>query len=162
MELNAAIERIVDSLGFELVSLERGGGRGRPLLRLRIDRPDAAPGRSSITVDHCALVSRAVDEWLAGEEADFMLEVSSPGVERPLVRSRDYERFAGQRVRLRGYGPLTERGRDLEGVLVGRTGEEGAQVALEVEGERIEVPLTSIARARLVHRWEESGVGDER
>lgn len=156
MELERRIEGILEELGFELVALERGGGRRRPLLRLRIDRPGAETGRSSVTVDDCAAVSRAVNAAL--EEApeapvDYILEVSSPGVERPLVRPRDYERFAGREAKLRGYGPLASGSRQLTGVLRGLVGE--ASVALEVEGERVEVPIEAIAKAHLVYRWDQ-------
>lgn len=156
MELERRIEELLEGLGFELVALERGGGHRRPLLRLRIDRPDAPPGRSGVTVSDCATVSRAVNGML--EEApeapeDYILEVSSPGVERPLVRPGDYRRFAGREATLRGYGPLAGRGRQLTGTLLGLAGEEG--VALEVDGERLEVPFDAIAGAHLVYRWEE-------
>lgn len=159
--LEAELEELVARLGFELVTLERGGGRRRPLLRLRMDRPGGRPGRSSVTVEDCARVSRAVREYLDSRpdgDPDYILEVSSPGVERPLVRARDYERFAGQRVRVRGYGPLAGGSRQLEAVLLGLRGAEddgGQVVELEVEGERIGVPLSSIARAELVYRCED-------
>ncbi len=153
--LERSVEALLEDLGYELVVLERGGGHGRPLLRLLIDRPEAEAQRSPITVDDCARVSTAVNAMLEESEdapADYILEVSSPGVERPLVRPRDYDRFAGRPVRLRGYGPLAPGRRVLEGRLLGRSGE---TVSLEVEGERMEVRLESIARARLVHRWED-------
>lgn len=156
MELERRIEGILEELGFELVALERGGGRRRPLLRLRIDRPGAQAGRSSVTVDDCAAVSRTVNAALEdAPEAptDYILEVSSPGVERPLVRPRDYERFAGREAKLRGYGPLANGSRQLTGVLRGLVGE--ASVALEVEGERVEVPIEAIAKAHLVYRWDQ-------
>ncbi len=159
MALEERIERVLEGLGYELVALERGGGRSRPLLRLRIDRADGAPGRSTVTVEDCARASRAVNEMLEGSAeapSDYILEVSSPGVERPLVRPRDYERFAGETVRVRGYGPLAPGRRELEGRLLGLGGPEGKAVALEVAGERIEVPIASIASARLVFRWEEA------
>jgi ribosome maturation factor RimP len=154
----ALVERIVAELGFELVTFERGGGRRRPLLRLRVDRPDNEHGRSSVTVDDCAAVSRAVRAALEaedGDEVDYILEVSSPGVERPLTRARDFERFAGQVVRIRGYAPLGGRGRQLEGLLLGMSTRGGDTVALEVGGETVEVPRKEIATAKLVYRWED-------
>lgn len=157
MELETEIEALLERMGYELVALEKGGGRRRPLLRLRIDRPDGEPGRSSVTVSDCAAVSRVVEELLEESPAapgDYILEVSSPGVERPLVRARDYVRFAGREVVLRGYGPLAGKARRLTGVLLGLSGD-GDRVAVEVEGERLEVPLSAVARAHLVYRWEE-------
>jgi len=90
--IERGIEAVVTRLGFELVIIDRGGGRRRPLLRLRVDRPGGVPGKSELTVDDCAVISRGVREWLdetgqAGES--YILEVSSPGVERPLARQSD-------------------------------------------------------------------------
>lgn len=157
MELERTIEELLEGLGFELVALERGGGRRRPLLRLRIDRPEGQRGRSAVTVTDCAAVSRAVNDLLeTSPEApsDYILEVSSPGVERPLVRPRDFRRFAGREVIVGGYGPLAGRGRQLTGILLGLAAA-GDGVAIEVAGERVEVPFASIARAHLVYRWDE-------
>lgn len=157
--LESAIERVLDELGYELVALERGGGRRRPLLRLRIDRPDAEPGRSSLTAADCAEVSRATMTMLeerADAPSDFILEVSSPGVERPLVRERDFKRFAGREVRLRGYGPLVEGRKEIDAVLAGFD-EEQEKVLLDLDGERLAVPLAAVAKANLRYRF-----GDER
>ena len=157
--IERGIEAVVTRLGFELVAIDRGGGRRRPLLRLRVDRQGGVPGRSELTVDDCAVISRAAREWLdetgqAGES--YILEVSSPGVERPLVRQDDYERFAGLAVRLRGFGPLAGGERQVEGILrgVSEEGDEGPVVVLEVESEELRVPLAGIAKANLVYRPE--------
>jgi len=155
--IERGIEAVVTRLGFELVIIDRGGGRRRPLLRLRVDRPGGVPGKSELTVDDCAVISRGVREWLdetgqAGES--YILEVSSPGVERPLARQSDYERFAGLAVRLRGFGPLAGGERQVEGILRGvrEEGDEGPFVVLEAEDGEMRVPLAGIARANLVYR----------
>ncbi len=158
--LERRIEEILESLGFELVALERGGGRRRPLLRIRVDRRDGEPGRSTLTVDDCAAVSRAVEARLdeTGEAGEsYILEVSSPGVERPLVRRRDYERFVGLEVRLRGYRPLVGDERQIEGVLKGvmDMGEARPQVVLDVDGAEVYVPMQDIAKANLTYSPEE-------
>jgi ribosome maturation factor RimP len=156
-DLAEVITASVEGLGFELVTVERGGGKRRPLFRIRIDRPDSEPGRSSVTVENCAAVSRAVNETLETHpEApdDFIVEVSSPGVDRPLVKPRDYDRFAGQSVSVRGTGALHEGRRRIEGVLLGRT-DDGRSVTVEVAGERLDIPLAAIAKARLVFRWDD-------
>ena len=153
----AKIERTVEALGFEVVTLERGGGRSRPLLRLRIDRPDSTPGHSSVSVEDCAGVSRALRQLFeedGGGEQDWVLEVSSPGVERPLTKAADYDRFAGERIRVRGFGPLAGRGKQLEGTLLGRSEDEAETIVLDIDGERVEVPLEAIAGARLVYSWD--------
>lgn len=158
-KLERGIEAIVTRLGFELVAVDRGGGRRRPLLRLRVDRPGGVPGRSELKVDDCAVISREVRDWLdetgaAGES--YILEVSSPGVERPLARRDDYERFAGFEVRLRGFGPLAGGERQVEGILRGviEGGDEGPVVVLESEDGELRVPLAGIAKANLIYRPE--------
>lgn len=159
--LEQELEARVDALGFEFVELERAGSKSRPILRLRIDRPDSSPGHG-VTVDDCARVSRALETYLEETEAissRYVLEVSSPGVERPLVRPRDFERFVGRRILLRGYAPLAERERRLEGELLAleRSGEpDGERIRLRLDdGAEVEVPRSQVARAQLVFRWNE-------
>jgi ribosome maturation factor RimP len=157
--LTEAIEERMAGLGFELVELERAGSKARPVLRVRADRVDAAEGET-ITVDDCARISRHLEEYLDALPtlpATYVLEVSSPGVERPLVRPRDFERFVGREVAIRGYAPLAGRGRRLEGELLGLAGgPDGALVRLRLEdGEEIEVARDEIARAHLVFRWKD-------
>jgi ribosome maturation factor RimP len=102
-------------------------------------------------------VSRALEPWLDTREdlSDrYVLEVSSPGVERPLVRPRDWERFAGREVAVRGREPLAEgRGKRLEGVLLGPRGPDRIGLRL-ADGEEVEVPLTAVERANLIYRWD--------
>lgn len=155
----AILEETIEAMGFEVVQMERGGGRNRPLLRVRIDHADAGVERSVVTVDECAAVTRALRERIEeheGGESDWVLEVSSPGVERPLVRAKDYARFAGARIRVRGYAPLADRAKQLEGTLLGLVGDEAEMFALEIEGDRVEIPLDAVAAARLVYEWDAS------
>ena len=159
--LEQGLDELLAGIGFELVTVERGGGRRRPLLRLRVDRPDSQPGRSSVTVDDCKAISRAVREYLeqrGSGEQDWGLEVSSPGVERPLTKPRDYARFAGEKVRIRGFGAIAGGSRQVVGLLVGLEAEQpGAeQVVLDVAGERLNVALSEVAKATLVFEF-----GDE-
>lgn len=156
-KLERDMERFLEDLGFELVSLDRGGGHRSPVIRVKMDRPWGEPGYSEVSVDDCTRIARKLRDWMEGREdvpADPVLEVSSPGVERPLVRPRDYRRFAGRTVRLKGYGPLAGRSKTLEGELLGLAEDEEEVVALRVSGERLEVPLASVASARLVFDWE--------
>lgn len=151
------LEAMVDALGFELVEAELGGTRARPVVRLKIDRPDSAPGQG-VMVEDCVRVSRALEAELdqrPGTSPAYVLEVSSPGVERPLVRRRDWERFAGQEVALRGTQALAGRAKRLEGTLLGLRGAEGEErVALRLgDDEEVEVPLAEISRAHLVFHW---------
>ena len=153
----AKIEETIESLGFEVVSQERGGGRRRPLLRIRIDRPDSEPGRSAVSVDDCAAVTRAVRDVLeqeGGAEQDWVLEVSSPGVERPLTKARDFDRFSGEIIRVRGYQALVDRSKELEGTLLGMVEGGSETFALQVGDRRVEVALSAVASARLVYSWD--------
>lgn len=167
--LESEIEAQVEALGYEFVELERAGSRARPILRLRIDLPEERRGMDErgrplgVTVEDCARVSRAIEALLDREETGaggrYVLEVSSPGVERPLVRRRDWERFTGREIAIRGHVPLAGRGRRLQGELLGLVdgdGEEKVRLRLE-DGEVIEVPRDEIARAHLVFRWGDAG-----
>jgi ribosome maturation factor RimP len=159
--LRREIEQKVEALGFEMVELEQAGHKRRPILRLRIDRPDSSPG-TGVTVEECRVVSRTVEGFLdelPGMAETYELEVSSPGVERPLTRSRDFERFAGQEIALHGKSVLAEKSRRLEGELLGLRGDQsGEAVVLRLAGgEEVAVPRDQITRAHLVFRWGNEG-----
>ena len=155
------VERRVEELGFEMVELEQAGSRARPILRLYVDRPDSRPGEPGVSLDDCTSVSRALEPWLdqyEGLSDRYVLEVSSPGVERPLVRPRDWERFAGAAVAVKGREALAGRAKRLEGTLLGLR--DGERVALRLgDGEEVEIPLAEIDRGNLVFRWERGGKG---
>lgn len=155
------LEARIGELGFEMVELERAGSKSRPILRVRIDRLEAEPGQG-VTVDDCARVSRALEAYLdesAVGGGRYVLEVSSPGVERPLVRARDFRRFAGQRVALKGFAPLAGREKRLEGELLGldhadENDEAAGSIRIRLDdGAEAEVPRAKVARAHLVFRW---------
>jgi ribosome maturation factor RimP len=160
--LERIVEAVLEEMGFELVELELAGRRSRPIVRLRIDRPGSEPGRAGVTVDDCAAVSRAVEPVLDELEdllPSYILEVSSPGVERPLRKRRDFERSLGREVALRGYGPLVGGSRRVEGVLLAVEGS-GADERLKVrmaDGSEVEIPVAAVAKANLVFRWEDTG-----
>jgi ribosome maturation factor RimP len=156
--LAAEVGRVVESLGLELVELEVAGNRARPILRVYLDRPEALPGQPGVSVEDCTRASRALEPMLDAREGlseRYLLEVSSPGVERPLTRPRDWTRFAGQEVAVRGRGPLAGGARKLEGVLLGTRGEAGDEaVTLRLPGgEEVEFPLAQVEKAHLIFRW---------
>jgi ribosome maturation factor RimP len=156
-KLAGELEQRLEALGYEMVELEQVGQKRRPILRLKIDRPDSTPG-AGVTVEDCRIVSRALESYLderPGMAEAYVLEVSSPGVERPLSRRRDFERFAGQEIALHGKAPLAEKAKRLEGELLGVRGEEPRErIALRLaDGEEVEVPREEITRAHLVFRW---------
>lgn len=149
------------NLGIDLVSMDWAGSRKRPVIRVRIERSpmgDGLVGNPPVTVDDCALVSRELEGWL--DEHDeiperYVLEVSSPGVERPLTRTRDWERFAGEPVAVVGYEVLAERSSRLEAELLGLDSEPEPTVRLRLgDGAEVGVPLTEIKGAHLLFKWE--------
>ncbi|HWS12287.1 MAG TPA: ribosome maturation factor RimP [Rhodocyclaceae bacterium] len=140
------IERAVAGLGYEFVDFETSP-RGR-LLRVFIDTP-AQPG--GVTVDDCARVSHHLTRLFAVENVDYdRLEVSSPGLDRPLKRPADFERFAGQEAQLRLRVPIAGR-RNFTGVLSGVA--EG-RLRLLSGGETFELELEQIEKARLVPNFD--------
>lgn len=142
-ELTRLLESPIEALGFEFVGLEYLSNPKNRLVRVFIDRdPDG------ISVDDCAEVSREISAVLDVEDpisGQYALEVSSPGVERPLFVAEHYRQFAGERAVIHLFGPINGR-RKLTGSLIGC---EDDQVAIEVDGTRFEVPLDSIRRANL-------------
>lgn len=149
-----AEDRLLD-LGIDLVSMDWAGSRNRPIIRLRIER--SPMGDPPVTVDDCARVSRALENWLDehdGIPERYVLEVSSPGIERPLTRPRDWERFAGNPVVIEGYGVLAERSSRLEAELLGLDSASEPTVRLRLgDGAEVGVPLTDIKGAHLLFKW---------
>jgi len=109
MPLDALLDGIrgqVLALGFELADLRRVGTLQRPILQVRIDRPDSTPGHG-VTAEDCASVSRSLERYLEGAGLvgpRYVLEVSSPGLERPLRWPEHWRRFIGQSARVRAPG----------------------------------------------------------
>jgi ribosome maturation factor RimP len=159
--LTEEIEREVERLGFELVDLERVGSRARPILRLRIDRV-AGNAEESVTVEDCTRVSRALEAKL-DERSDlaprYVLEVSSPGVERPLVRRRDFDRFVGREISIQSKRELLPNAKRLEGELLGMDdGPEGERILVRLtDGEELAIPREQATKVNLVFRWGEGG-----
>ena len=119
-ELVTLVERTVAGLGYELVELER---LGHGLLRVTLDTPQ--PG--GIGLDDCEMVSRQLTHLFAVEHVDYdRLEVSSPGLDRPLHGRRDFERFVGSEVALQLLLPHQGR-RKLRGTVLAAGGEPGAE-----------------------------------
>jgi ribosome maturation factor RimP len=158
-EIEHELEGRISDLGYELVDVRWGGSSRRPLLRLRIDRPDSTPG-TGVTVEDCAIVSRGLESWLDEHERlseRYTLEVSSPGVDRPLVRPGDFERFRGEMIAVKGDDVLAGRARRLEGELVGLShgDTEGRAVLMRLPGgDEVRIPMEDIRKAHLVFTWE--------
>lgn len=142
--LTRLAKSVVEPMGYELVGVEHlQRGQANAILRVYIDH------EKGITLDDCSAVSHQlsgvldVDDPLPGS---YDLEVSSPGLDRPLFDPAHFERFRGQRARVRLAVKLQGR-RNFEGVLAGI---EDAKVMLEVDGEIRELPLDLVESARLV------------
>jgi ribosome maturation factor RimP len=159
-DFSVELDRRLEEMGFELVEARWVGSVRRPILRVRMDVFDAVPGKGGVSVDQCAQVSRALEAWLDAHPQvpeRYVLEVSSPGVDRPLTRVRDWERFKGQRVRLKGESLLDEGVNRLEGELLGLEAGDGGEsrVAILLDPDRrVLVPLERIKKAHLVYRWD--------
>lgn len=140
--VRALLEPTVQRLGYDLVAIEWVTGKRRPVLRLSIDGPEG------IGADDCATVSHRVSPLL--DEADpiasaYTLEVSSPGIERPVQRPDDFRRFAGYTVKIRLEKGLPRR--RYTGII---RGVDDGLLRLEADDEIHEIDLDSIQRAHLV------------
>ncbi len=132
------IESTLVGMGYELVALER---IGRGHLRVYIDQP------AGIGLTDCERVSRQLTRVFEVENVDYdRLEVSSPGLDRPLVKAADFERFAGQKAQIRLSRPLAGRKR-FSGVLVGMRED---QVVLQVDAMEVLIAPVDIEKARLI------------
>jgi len=141
MDLSSLLDTTLAGLGYELVDVERSG-RGA-MLRIFIDKP------GGITVDDCAAVSHHLSRVLTVENVDYdRLEVSSPGLDRPLKKERDFERFAGQKAKVKLRVPVDGQ-RNFVGVLRGFNAGAG-KVEMEVENKVLSFDLANLDRARLV------------
>ncbi|GAB4113314.1 MAG: ribosome maturation factor RimP [Acidobacteriota bacterium] len=138
------IRAAVEEQAFELVHVEYQARTGSPVLRVYVDRP------GGITLDDCAELSRRIGVLLDVEDLipnQYLLEVSSPGIERPLFSERDYRRFRGREVRLTTVEKVENR-RNFKGVIedVG-----DGIVRLNCEGRLYEIPISGIKRGNLVY-----------
>ena len=140
--LLAPIRDHIAGLGFELVDLRQTGTLQRPILQVRVDRPDSRPGQG-VTADDCAVISRSLERFLESRAMvgpRYVLEVSSPGFERPLRWPEHWRRFIGRQARVRAQ-PLQGRRRveilavpDDEHVVVRR--DDGTEITLAFESIR--------------------------
>jgi ribosome maturation factor RimP len=147
LHIGDMLEPGIRSMGYELVGVEyQSGGKGGGLLRVYIDSADG------ISADDCQKVSYQVSGVLDVEDpipGHYTLEISSPGLDRLLFRPEDFERFAGQLVKLRAASPVNGR-RNFKGRLVGlRDG----QVVIEQDGEEVSLVYEQVDQARLVPEY---------
>lgn len=151
-EVRRVIEPVIEELGLQLFRLDFAPTRGRVLLRILLDKP-----AGSVSLEDCTRVSGAVGRLLEGLDlipSRYLLEVSSPGVDRPLITPRDFGRFEGERVRVQLTAPEQEV-TEPEGTRRHWTGTlkaydpEADALTLETQEGEIRVPRSLIAWARL-------------
>lgn len=148
MEQTHRVEELIapslEALGFELVRV-RYGGSGRPTLQIMIERQDHEP----LTVDNCAAASKSISALLDVEDpigGAYNLEVSSPGLDRPLTRISDFERFAGFHAKIEMTEPIDGRKR-LRGQVLGV---ENGNVRISADDGSAVVPFEAIKKAKLI------------
>ncbi|MEN5059903.1 ribosome maturation factor RimP [Luteimonas sp. TWI1416] len=167
-QLKTMLAATVESLGLELLGIEYLPAPGGALVRLYIDLPatdtDAAEGDATdgeagqgVTIEHCEAVSREVSAQLDVEDpisGNYTLEVSSPGVDRPLFEAAHFARFAGQAAKVGLKLPQDGRRR-----LTGRIDAvDGETITFDVDGTPLTVRIDNIDKARLVPDWAALGL----
>ena len=143
-DFSKLFEPVVESMGYELVGVEFLGAGGHGTLRVYIDRD------SGVSLDDCAAISHQISGILDVEEPikqAYDLEVSSPGIDRPLFKLADFERFAGKMAKIKLAVGLLGR-KNFKGELQGVA--DSKLVIIEVDGEVYDLPYADIARANLV------------
>jgi len=149
--LEPIVIAVLEQMGFDLVELRVGGTRSRPLLDVRMDHKDL----QKVTVDDCARASRAIEERLDSDPALFgeryVLEVSSPGMERPLRTEGDWRRFAGRKANVK----CAALGGRVEVEIVGVEEDAGAvRLRLrDAKGDEHLLGLAEVDEARLAFHW---------
>lgn len=142
-QVEELVTPVLQNLGYELVEREFAQEGGRTILRLYIDKP------GGVTIDDCERASRGIEDVIEVEgliPQAYRLELSSPGIDRPLRRRADFERFRGSTVRLKTAEPVAGRS-NYKGTLEGI---EGDDILMVVDGSRYRVPYAKLAKARLV------------
>ena len=149
--LEALVALEIKPLGLELFDLKLGGSQGRPVLDVRVEREDG----EKVTIDNCAAASRAIESRLdTGDFAgrNYVLEVSSPGIERPLRHAKDWARFVGKTAVVTAKVPGDPAGRRTDEVeIVGVEGDPGQEIVIvrNERGDERRFPLSAVEKARL-------------
>ena len=153
--LEALVASEIEPLGLELFELKVGGSKGRPVIDVRVEREDG----QSVTVDDCAAASRAIENKLDAEDfggRNYVLEVSSPGIERPLRNAKDWTRFVGKTAVVTANVPGDPAGRRTDEVeIAGVEGDAGQEIVIvrNERGDERRFPLAAVEKARLAFHW---------
>jgi ribosome maturation factor RimP len=136
-------EPVVNGMGYDLIEIEHFPNPKHGVLRLYIDKEEG------ITIDDCSDVSRQISALIDVEDpvrGQFNLEVSSPGMDRPLRRVKDFQRFTGSKVKLKTMMPLDGQ-RNFSGRLLEADEE---SLTIETDTEEITLPMSALEKARIV------------
>ena len=143
-KIERTITPTVESMGFELVRVLLIGS-GKPTLQIMAEKPDG-----TITLDECGKLSQAISAVLdvenTMEDTPYYLEVGSPGIDRPLTRLKDFDRYAGQEARIE-IEPAIDGRKRFRGLLKGLKGE---HILISAEAGDIEIPFSRIEKAKLI------------
>jgi len=146
-EIALLIEPVLAEMGIDLVDMEYRSGQGRRVLRIYADRP------TGINLDDCAMVSREIGNLLDVKDLlqhHYVLEVSSPGLNRPLKREKDFLRAIGRKVKVKTAVPLKGR-RNFSGVLQSF---ENGMLQLKLDDTVVQIPEESVKMANLEFDFE--------
>lgn len=141
--LNDLLKPLVEGLGYEFVGLEYAGNPKQSVLRIYIDSDEG------VGLSDCEYVSREAAAMLDVEDpisGQYNLEISSPGLDRPLFTPDQYERYSGKEIKVTLFAPENGR-RKFKGAIVRLDGE---QLVMQVDGEEVQMRFENIAKARLV------------
>jgi ribosome maturation factor RimP len=142
--ISSLAEQVAGSLGMEIVLAEIKGGGNRSIVRIFIDQP------GGISLSDCERFSKRFSVMLDVEDFlpfSYVLEVSSPGLDRPLVKEKDFEHFSGRAARIRTRAPM-EGQRNFKGKILGVV---NGRVSLEIEpGKQVEIAIVDMEKANLV------------
>ncbi len=142
-QIQVLADPVALELGFEIVQVQYHREAGGAICRVLIDKP------GGVTVEDCKVMSREIGDILDVEDpipSKYRLEVSSPGLDRPLVKESDFERFAGHRISLKAAQAVDGR-KKFTGILKRLAGQ---RVMMEVDGTEVEIALSNIKKANLV------------
>ena len=155
-DLNALLAPLIADLGLELVGIEFSPGRGGSLLRVYVDAP-----QRPVTIDDCERASREISAALDVNDpvaGRYTLEVSSPGLDRPLFTPAQFERFVGEAVKINVNLPLDGR-RRFHGTIKSIDGD---RITIEQDGEPVTIVHANVAKARLAPDYAALGLAAAR
>jgi ribosome maturation factor RimP len=147
-QVRALVEAVIAREGFELLDVEFVVEQGRPILRMYVDTIPPGTKERGVSVEDCSNISRTVGDLLDVEDVmdgEYHLEVSSPGLFRPLTKPEHFDRALGERIKLKTYEKLEGR-KVFTGVLTKR---EGGTVTIAIDGTEYAVELAKVAKANL-------------